>query len=162
MRARAVVRDAARIRDALGELNEHGLEHLRLAGEHPSYGVEIGAHLDGLNERLSGSDSLVPLGVDWIRSWNDRAQKLIKSILDETRVTSAKVSVSTASRGEAGAALGVPQVSGGGKPREILRRALNRGDADAVAAFLSDVRKALESEEAKTLAFVLSCEEEGR
>lgn len=77
----SLVGQATAIRDALADLNDASRNHLKNGLGHPVVGAEVEAHLEKLDGRLKAAQVQQPLEKQWVRSWNQEAQKLIGRLI---------------------------------------------------------------------------------
>ncbi len=151
---RSIAHQAGTIRDALSELNEHARSNLLTGAEHAAIGGDVRAHLGALDDRLSAAQAEQPITEGWIRSWNDKAQGLIKKLIEQPQPPLSPPPP--------------PHLGGIGPtppppmaPQKILVKAtINAGDPDAVSGFLANVRKELSKQGNKTIRVVVVREED--
>lgn len=153
---RSVVADAEAVRDVLGDLNEHARTHLAAGVHHPAIGVEVADHLAQLDARLTAAQAEQPLTKEWVRTWNQRAQALIKQLIEQpTAPTSPQPPDAPSGQPIPPSPTSLPA------PRvELVKRRFNPQDSDAVASFLEEVRAALAEERDATVGFVVVREED--
>lgn len=150
---RTIVQQAESLRDALGELNEHARANLKAGMSHPAVGAEVSGHLSALAGRLAAAQAEQPLSKDWISTWNKKAQELIKRLIEQPQ---------TPQPPQPPTGGGVqPPVPPPPTPCSVLVKArVNPTDADAISAFLADVRKALTEQGTKPISVALVKTEE--
>lgn len=151
---RTIVQQAETLRDALGELNEHARGNLKAGISHPAVGGEVSGHLSALDGRLAAAQAEQPLSREWIATWNKKAQELIKRLIEQPQPAPPPPP------GPTGGAV-QPPVPPPPSPRSVLVKArVNPTDADAISAFLADVRKALTEQGTKPISVALVRTEE--
>jgi hypothetical protein len=80
---RFIVRQAAEIRDALADLKTGVRDNLAVSRQHPQLGTAVGEHLGTLDRRLKGTQVEQPLTRAWVAEWNQGAEALITSLLNQ-------------------------------------------------------------------------------
>jgi hypothetical protein len=151
---RTIVQQAERIRDALGELNEHARSNLKAGVTHPAVGTEVRGHLSALDGRLAAAQTEQPLMKDWVTTWNKKAQELIKRLIEQPQPpVQPPLEPTSGSR--------QPPVVPPPAPRSVLVKArVNPMDADAISSFLAEVRRALTEQGTNPISVALVRTEE--
>jgi len=145
---RSIVQQAETIRDALGELNEHGRANLKAGVQHPAVGTEVRGHLSALEGRLAAAQAEQPLTKDWVSTWNKKAQELIKRLIEQPQPQPPTPPQP-------------PVVPPPSVPRMVLLKVrVDPNDADAISSFLAQARKAISEQGTKTINVVLTREED--
>jgi hypothetical protein len=151
---RALVQQADRIRDVLGDLNEHAYNNLKAGINHALVGTEVSGHLSALDGRLRASQVEQPLTKEWVSTWNKKAQELIKRLIEQPQSPQPPV-------------LPEPTVSSPLHPpmpsrAVILKARLDPHDADAISSFLAQAQKLLAEQGANPISVILAREEDER
>ena len=151
---RSIVQQAGAIRDALGDLNENARANLTAGVNHLAVGVEVRGHLGALEGRLSAAQNEQPLSKDWVQSWNQKAQQLIKRLLEQPQPAPALA-------GTPQAAPTAPVVAPVAPKTVLVKGRLNPTDAGAVAGFLEQLKKALAAQGTESINVTVVREEDG-
>ena len=149
---RAVVQQAVAVRDALGELNEHARTHLNAGVNHPAVGAEVRDHLGALTQRLTAAQAEQPVTLDWVKTWNRKAQQLIQQLIEQP----------TPPTPEPPSRPGEPVVPRPPVSAVLLEIQFDPGDPDAVTSFLAQVRNVLTAQAGHTISVVLVRREDVR
>jgi hypothetical protein len=149
---RSLVQQAEGIREALGELNEPARNNLLAGVGHAIVGAEVRDHLGTLEGRLAASQAEQPLSKEWVRNWNDKAQRLIQRLIEQP---TPRTPTDEPPRpwGPSGSAPVQPRAV-------LLESCINPGDADAVSNFLSQVRRVLTEQGNRSIKVMLIREED--
>ena len=151
---RSIVQQAGAIRDALGDLNENARANLTTGVNHPAVAVEVRGHLASLEGRLAAAQNEQPLSKDWVQTWNQKAQHLIKRLLEQPQPAPAPP-------GTPQPAAPTPVVAPVAPNTVLFKGRLNPTDAGAVAGFLEQLRKALAAQGTKSINVTVVREEDG-
>jgi hypothetical protein len=147
---RQVVRGAAAIRDAQGQLNKNALHNLESGTNHPEVGAAASDHVAALKDRLGSPQAQAPLTSEWVKSWNDGAQELIKKLI---------------ARPDPPEPPPPPPPDDPPPPPEpsatLCETLLDLSEPAAIDAFVEEVRAALQSLSGSAVRVRLVCEEDG-
>jgi len=149
---RAVVQQASLLREAVGELNVNSRSNLTAGGNHSIVGADVVAHLDSLEARLAAPEQELPLNMEWAKDWNKKAQGLIQRLLEQPAgAMSATVSTKLSVGANVQAA-----------PNRVLFKGhVDPSDAESVAAFLGEIKKALGTQAKTRIHVSVVREDEG-
>ena len=140
-----------RIRDALGELNEHARANLKAGVQHAAIGVEVRGHLSALEGRLTAAQAEQPLTKDWISS------------LEQEGAGADQAAHRAAATPHADTPAAAPATDRGAAeraPRGSAKVRVDPSDPDAISSFLAQARSALSEQGGKSINVVLTREED--
>jgi hypothetical protein len=142
---RSLVQQAASIRDALSDLDEHVRSLLESGKTNPSVGPEAVDHLAQLDALLAAKQAEQPLARERVTAWNNKARELSRRLVEQPPPVTGKLEAHSP----------VPTVQAHGRVL-LVRERVEPGNKASVDAFVEKVRAALVKVDKKSVTMALS------